>query len=398
MNAMPPTGVLAPVIRNRRFVVLANIFLGVATMRNARSRMRSCWTMAIFTAIMGGLIGGIKHAAAIGPNDQFLPDAPNPRSLGSVGYVAGVGTGTVISAKVSGNQGLITILTANHVAKDATNGVFDIGATAPFSAAFNIMGFQTYTLVDPINNPTNLPEDVSVMEGIDTQPVNAGAPQQIFNLLSANVGTVTNPGAGNGPFAAASVINPVGFTQVGYGLQGLFSANAGGANIPGYVSTGAVGQRFFQNNGVVSYTAPTTQSGYFEPLVSFTYSAPDAFGQGVAFAGDSGSPYFTGGAAGTLTITSTADGRQGQTVPIDFSNGISAIHVLGSGLNGGKLKLVGGGYGGQGVPITPGLYNWLQPFILNPAAAAPEPAALALMGIGGAALLLVRRRRRGDAA
>ena len=359
--------------------------------------MRSYCTMAISAAIMGGLIGGMKHAAAIGPNDQFLPDAPNPLSLGSVGYVDGltsVGTGTVISTKVSGNQGLITILTANHVAKDAVRGVFDIGAMAPFSAAFNIMGLQTYTLVDPLNNPANLPEDVSVMEGIDTQPVNAGASQQIFNLLSANVATVTNPGAGNGPFAGASVINPVGFTQVGYGLQGQFSANAGGANIPGYVSTGAYGQRLFQNNGAVAYTAPTTTGNYFEPLVSFTYSAPDAFGQGVAFGGDSGSPYFTAGAAGTLTITRTAGGRQGQTVPIDFSNGISAIHVLGSGFNGGKLKLVGGGYGGQGVPITPGLYNWLQPFILNPATAAPEPAALALMGIGGASLLLIRRRRK----
>jgi hypothetical protein len=313
--------------------------------------------------------------------------------LGSVGYVAGIGTGTVISAKVNGNQGLITILTANHVASAAVGGVFDIGAKAPFSAAFNIMGLQTYTLVDPVNNPNNLPEDISVMEGIDTLPVNAGVAQTVFNLLSANIATVTNPGAGNGPFAAASVLNPVGFTQVGYGLQGQFSANAGGANQPGYVSTGAYGQRGFQNNGVIAYTAPTTIGGYFEPLVSFAYSAPDAFGHGASFQGDSGSPYFTGGASGTLTITSNADGRQGQTVPINFSNGISAVHVLGSSFKGGSLELVGGGYGGQGVPITPGLYNWLQPFILNPATAVPEPAALALMTIGGAALLLVRRKR-----
>ncbi len=326
---------------------------------------------------------------AIGPNDQFIPDAPNPLSLGSVGFFTGIGTGTVISAATNGNQGIVAILTANHVAQDALNGIFNIGAKAPYSATFTIMGYQTYSIVDPVNNPGKLPEDISVMEGIDTQPVNAGAAQNIFNLLKANIATVTNPGTGNGPFAGAAITNPVSFTQLGYGLQGQYTSSVGGIpNNPGYVSTGVSGQRLFQNNNILQYSAPATQAygSYYEPLVRYIYLAPDSAGHGASFPGDSGGPYFTGGGSGSITISIAAGGRLGQTIPINYSNSISAVHVGGS-----LSKLVGTGTG-IGVPVTPGLYNWLQPFVLNPATAVPEPAALALLGFGGGLLLLRRRR------
>lgn len=326
---------------------------------------------------------------AIGPNDQSIPDAPNPLSLGSVGFFTGVGTGTVISAATSGNQGIVAILTANHVARDASNGIFNIGAKSPYSATFKIMGYQNYAIVDPVNNPGRLPEDISVMEGIDTQAVNTGAAQTIFNQLKSSIATVTNPGAGNGPFANAAITNPVSFTQIGYGLQGQYTSSVGGIqNNPGYVSTGTSGQRLFQNNNILQYSAPAKQTygSYYEPLVTYIYLAPDSAGHGASFPGDSGGPYFTGGGSGSITISNNVGGRQGQTIPIDYSNSISAVHVLGS-----SAKLVGTGLG-SGVPITPGLYNWLQPFVVNPATAVPEPAALALLAVGGLMLLLRRRR------
>ncbi len=353
------------------------------------------------------LVAGLATASmapgvsqAIEPNDQFLPDPTTPLSLGASGLLTGgqFGTGTVIGADLKGTTGYVAILTANHVAAAGETG-FSLGAGTDLPAfylSFKTGSFKTFTITDPKNNPKDLPEDVSVILGVDNGLTKGSQALALFTALSKNLPTITIPK--NNPFLTASATNKVKFTQIGYGLQGQFK---GGATIDGktyYQATKSDGQRLFENNLATSYTAPAlvTYGDYFEPLVTFQVMAPNAQGQGGGLAGDSGGPLYTQPPSTPVFVNVNRDGKS-IPIPITDTNSLSAIDV------GFQAYVVDGkpvmpfispvGSNQWGVPITQALYNWMQPYIANPQAI-PEPSSAALVALGGLGLLAWKPRRR----
>lgn len=349
-------------------------------------------------------------AAAIGPNDQVIPDAPNPLSLGATGILSGPGgasansgTGTVIGATVVGGVGYVTVLTAAHVGSKLQNLQLGSGLGNPQSYSLNFTGltFRPYM----IPNPNNYTEDVGVV--LDSINLNGNAQATTaFNLLMGNLPTVTDPDVNPLVLDSSGPLN-VPITQLGYGISGQYNAKIVDENLtnrgPGYQADGTFGKRGFQNNTALTYAAPaivqtTGGTNYYEPLDSDQVLNQSNAGGGGAFPGDSGSPWFTGGTASAATITRN---NAPLIVPINQTDDISAVFVAGNpaqfvNLGTDQLEnidpltiLVGSSQ--YAVPIDQGLYDFLQPFIANPTAI-PEPLSITLI-IAAAPLLLTRRRR-----
>jgi hypothetical protein len=349
-------------------------------------------------------------AFAIGPNDQVIPDAPNPLRLGATGIMTGAGTssgtGTVIGAVTNNGSGYVTILTADHVGSTLQNLQLGSGLGTPQSYTLSFTGvtYKPYRVVDPANNPNNLPEDVGVVLGTINLNGNAQA-QAAFNILANNLPTVTNPMNGNPLVMADSGAINVGFTQLGYGISGAYKTNIMDPNLQnrgnGYQDDGTFGKRGFQNNTALTYTAPSVQtygkSMYYEPVDSDKALDQGNGGTGSGFPGDSGGPWYTGGAASQVAITRN---NNPLVVPVNDTDNLSAVFVAGTPatfVNGGNDQiepldpttiLVNSTQ--LAVPIDQGLYNFLTPFIANPLAI-PEPGSMLLI-LGGIPLLLGRNR------
>jgi hypothetical protein len=295
--------------------------------------------LAIALALSANLL--IPNTAkAIGPNDQVIPDAPNPLNLGATGILSGAaganansGTGTVIGATINNGTGYVAVLTASHVGSTLQNLQLGSGLGNPQSYTLNFTGltFRPYM----IPNPDNYIEDVGVV--LDSINLN-GNPQaaNAFNLLMNNLPTVTNPAKGGNPLVLPNSGSlSVSMTQLGYGISGQYNPKIIDGNLtnrgPGYQTDGTFGKRGFQNNTALSYASPavvmtTGGTNYYEPINTDQVLDQSNAGGGGGFPGDSGSPWFTGGAASAATITRA--GNQ-LVIPIDQTNNISAVFVAG---------------------------------------------------------------------
>jgi hypothetical protein len=359
---------------------------------------------------------------AIGPGDQKLPDDPNPLSIRATGLLSNtspIGTGTIVATKLVGTTGYVSILTANHVATSRPTNLklgSLIDGAAPWLQLTTLKKFQTFTIVDKDNNPTNLPEDVALMEArIDG--LKDGTPALAnFQQLAANLPTIPDPSKGGGnPLVKAASDNPVGFTQIGYGRLAAYSASIDIGNstfISGYQATGTVGQRLFENNQAIEYAAPTIfkdpLSGtpeYYYPKVGFTaIGPPNNDGQGLGMGGDSGSPLLTQAPGNAINIPVTRSGNKIQ-IPLQYTDSLSAVFVSSVSvtviemIDGNPVKVpldpetVAKGPAQSAIPIDTGLYSWMKPYLADPRAN-PEPSTITLVAASGLLGLVPRLWQR----
>lgn len=356
-------------------------------------------------------------ALAIGPSDQVISDATIKNAKAFTLYDTGVlsaglnkanqvnlpaGTGTIIGGVRKGNTGYVTILTASHV---ATAGVttFSVGqgyGANPYKLTFSLGATQTYTIP---GSPGGLSTDVSVvLAQVALNKKNAG----LFADLVKYKPTVTNPTVN--PLLNATAKAPVGFTEIGYGSPGTYNPAIaiGGRNFPGYtfprgaaLVPGVIGVRRFQNNQALAYLNPvvTAYGGrlFYEPLTLFDALAPSNNKDpgGTALPGDSGGPLYTQMAKNPIEITVTRNGMP-YDIPVTNTNSLSAILVS------GLVLPVNATTGAvvvpsveQAVPITSNIYNWLNPYIINPLSI-PEPNSLVLLGLGCLGVVAYRLPRR----
>jgi hypothetical protein len=348
---------------------------------------------------------------AIGPSDQKLPDDPDPLSIRATGLLSDkspIGTGTIVATRLVGTTGYVSILTANHVARSQPKNLklgSLVDGAAPWLQFTTLKTFQTFTIIDKDNNPNNLPEDVSLMEGQIDGLKNGTPALANFQQLSANLPMITDPTKGGGnPLLKAASDNPVGFTQIGYGRLAAYSASIDIGNdtfISGYQATGAVGQRLFENNQAIEYAAPAVfkdpLSGtpeYYYPKVGFTaIGPPNDDGQGLGMGGDSGSPLFTQAPGKAINISVTRNGNKVQ-IPVQYTDSLSAVFVSSVSvtviemIEGNPVKVpldpetVSKGSAQSAVPIDTGLYTWMKPYLADPRAI-PEPCTITLAAWGG---------------
>jgi len=391
----------------------------------ARSRVSILSGAAIAAAVASLISTGVTRA--IGPDYQYISDAPPVGTFNDVVSLTGngfLGTGSVIGYMDTdnlpidelqdGDEVCLAILTANHVAKDITpannaTANWGDGPNAPggsYKFINNVGPYVTYTLTDPVNNPNNLTEDISIMQSVIT--LDSSNFNYVTGTILPNILSLSNAmelPEGTGTYYQLNSEDQVNFTEVGYGRGGVWNGTDYNTNSP-------TGARRFQNNTITNATAPAVQLGgaYFEPLVGQTILAPSAAGGGTSKPGDSGGPYLTGGDSSEVSVTPeyTDDNiwPEGElpepgipiNVPIDYSDDLSAVHVGAQGYNDLVPAAVGGKVPGNlnwGVPLIGGdggSLEWAEDYAENPCVI-PEPAPLLLLAFGGIPLLLRRRRK-----
>ncbi len=346
--------------------------------------------------------GSARLAMAIGPQYQTIGDPPPAGTLNDVVFLDGAtasGTGSVIGESTPDANGNVdlAILTADHVASAVAGGTCNFGSdatnapllTLPLSATY-----KSFKLVDAVNNPLGLREDLAIMLVPNVAPNPLFAPANNFLLA---------PFAAAPPAANKTNVVSQKFTELGYGFGGTY--NPATAT---YISDNAPGTRRFQNNTVTKIFGNASDGTYFNPLVNWQNLAPSAAGGGASFGGDSGGPYLTGGASAALNatwVTNTPSFNGAANPPLDTNTAISinlsytdyesAVHVSGD----PGAKVVDGTTGGYGIPLvqtgdlTTGTYDWAEFYANNPIMI-PEPASFVLVALGGFSLLLLGYRRR----
>ncbi len=385
-------------------------------------------------AVLGAALWMPTIALGIGPDYQFITDTTAPNFTGAPAGTlndvvslttpgGGIGSGMVIGISPEGPDQSYTlaILTANHVAAAGVT-MANYGANGNV-LQMNLTGkASTFTLVDPVNNPNNLPEDLSIVQATTNISTLVGNQLDLFNLVKANVPTLNAfsvaPPASTAPNAAlnqnAAVVN---FTQYGYGGQGTFNANAPAR----FVSNGTTGSRMFENNTTFDVAgASATNYGftnYFEPITRFTAKAPgftangtppplnsSGNGQGTGMRGDSGGPLLTSIAGPIVSVTPNF-GPAGQQVPtpvtLSFVNSETAVYVgvdLATTVGGALVvpDTTNVGWNNYAVPLAAGNGNslaWADFYAANPELI-PEPSSAALLALGVSVLFLRAWRHR----
>lgn len=365
-------------IRNRRDVVPGRFFLGADSMRSVISK-----------AVFGMAVGSVMAAA---PMKSFgLADFNTPGVLpagleNAVVRVSatggGPGTGTIISITPDNSGGNVyCVLTADHVLRDAANpGGLPASVSIGFgSVAGTAAGNFPYST-------TNTATQVKLDAPVDLAVFSIDIPKaQLGNLPVITAATVT------APVIPATGTSPI--IQAGYGDQATVGVGA----------PFAAGQAYYESQA---------QYGTYASGMN-TISLASPFGRyanGIyAFSALQGIPTFTLDASGNpLSATSyVLSGDSGGPTFQTFSNGkigligVHSASTPGAALPGGQEAVSGSG-AYQWTDVNASVYNaWINTNCTAvDAAAVPEPAALALMAIGGAALLLVQRKRqrlnRGD--
>jgi hypothetical protein len=303
---------------------------------------------------------------------------------------------------MNGNNGYVDVLTADHVAlKNNYNAYIGIGATGGLIAP-NV--FQYTPLgVRGINGT----EDLTVVQAtLGNLTTNAGL-QTLYNNITplqiANPGP-TGPGAGRATSVGASL------TEYGYGDTGTpFTTTAPAGPFPagtqGYYDTSSDFIMRFQNTtaasvnsgGPATYTTAPYNSGYKEPILGWTDSAPadpsltnNTF-KGMAFGGDSGGPFLTSYPS-NFTITRNGNQTSGGVLTdyIDAIEGGGSSYgsVTTNGTNSFALEL----NGGSEYAVYIDQYNaaWINNVVTG---VIPEPASATLL-VTAAVGALARRRRR----
>lgn len=352
-------------------------------------------------AALAGLLGASHFARATAPNDQLIytidPNAggtsfPITTTLYSavevVNSAGGYGTGSVINKYTANGNLYFEVLTAQHVVysgagKLLVNG--NIGYGSPQNPAMLAAPQDPYQVVAS-GGPTGT-EDMAVLA------VNVGP---VLNAVDLAFYTAMNP-IDVTPYAVPNPYSQyaLNFTQIGYGDTGT-ATNFGG--VPGYTEVDpSGGTKRFQNGRVQAITTPTTLN--YGPGGPYTYQAVEWFtsapannnGYGTSFPGDSGGPYLMAANSALTPSSVNVYGRAGGTVAIPIQNNdLFAIHTRGYS-NAPGIKVNNSLNIGELITTTDA--NWIAGYVGNPTPV-PEPAALGLTGIGGAALLLIRRRRK----
>lgn len=358
----------------------------------------SCWKSANRLFVSGTavtlLVLSPRWAKAIGPDYQYIPDAPigggllfgalsSPTlndivDLGTAPTNAGeMGTGTVIGVATQGTTTYLSVLTALHVAVGLPEGAgVAMPGMAYFGAGFSgtapVLSRANGSQAGPTNNGFLLsgiitpsgtvplmatytlrgqmtPEDMAVIQVQIPQqtPGSFGAAE--LSLITAATDVPTPASGFSGP--AGAYASPVGYTQYGYGLAGIWNAtnpNAGGTVIPAntytaYNTSGpstidASGVRRFQNNQENTLRAPF-QDGpkYFEPLTTGATTAPGGIAGGTVngmggtgFGGDSGGPLMTSNSGEGVYVTPNvfaAAANVPTLIPVKDTNSLSAVYV-----------------------------------------------------------------------
>jgi hypothetical protein len=407
---------------------------------------------SVLCEVVGVLAAGLLVAGSafgIGPDYQVTPDTfdnlgnftgvPAPwgtlndmveLEAGTTNDPDEVGSGTVIGVKpdpTAAGVMDVAILTANHVASPAVN---DVGAItlASFGAGINtpapfgygawaltlnvLPTFQTFTLVDPVNNPGNAPEDLSIVEA-QVMPAGLANPGPVVNPWNAYAkaewglvaGNVINPVAWPSPIPAASATNAAVNTlganvpfsiSGGFGLGGQFN----GANNTYTQTAPTLGVRRFLNGTVNTTIGASVKNGaynvppgpsYFEPLVQWPIQAPSAAGGGTTFGGDSGSAYLVNGTNPVSILVTNVDN-------INYTNAIPGYITLNNTLDEGAVHVGGAtakvvGNTNIGVPLVYGQsLDWAQLYATSPYLI-PEPSSIYLVVLGALALLPLARSR-----
>jgi hypothetical protein len=331
-------------------------------------------------ATLMGLIMTLNALFATAPREQAIP--PGSQAWNSYYGVVRVflnnqfaGTGAVFSKRQIGQDFWLCVLTANHVVALEPNG-FRYNPAHRVTIAFGNRGgndpsFDTrlvFTAADSVaaNDPHanffggDLP---------DLAVIGVRVSQQIFQQVPAYSLSVAPPG------------HYREFTIVGYGVTGsrVFENN----NFIGYTvidpgientseikrfANNAVKQRFRGN----SPAGPLFKGAFIE--WDLTIGAGAVPGEGVAFPGDSGAPYFAS-AWNEIEI----DGNQ---IPIR-TDAILAVH------HGGQDSYRNGDLG-WGTELIQGYRQWIE----AKCALVPEPGSLLVLLSGSGWVLLLYRRRR----
>lgn len=377
---------------------------------------------------------------AIGPQYQAAGDATGPFTGAAAGTINSVvslrlsngnqdGTGTVIGVTAPDPDGTVTfaILTARHVAADLTAATpltfasFGVGpgqAGVPGAGTYALSGvlskeYQSFWIVDPVNNPNNYPVDLAVVAAKVNLTGgllgNANKAAEYNIVTNAGNNALLRPFQVAPPAAGSSVAANQPFTEFGYGTAGTFDT----ANNK-YVAVSALpdDSRRFQNNTInqVQGNAVRTYDPaqkYFQPQVDWNILGPSNAGGGASFGGDSGGPYFTGSTLNpdpainvSVTPSFVDNANPGNplppnvalNIPINYYNYLGAVHVGGS-----TTKTVGNN--GFGVPLfetgdaSTGTEDWALYYANNPQLI-PEPSSVVLLAFGAFSLLLAWYRRR----
>ncbi len=288
----------------------------------------------------------------------------------------GFGTGTIIGITPDNSGGNVyCVLTADHVLRNAGN-----PGGLPASVS---IGFSSVAGMAAGNFPystTNTATQVKLDAPVDLAVFSVDVPRaQLANLPVITAATVT------APVIPTTGTNPI--IQAGYGDQATVGVGA----------PFAAGQAYYQSQ---------TQYGTYVSGMN-TISSASPFGgytRGIyAFRALEGIPTFTLDAAGNpVSATSyVLSGDSGGPTFETLTNGnigLIGVHsgsTAGLALAGGEEAVSGSG-AYQWTDVNASAYSaWINTNCdAVDAAATPEPAALALMGIGGASLLLIRRRRK----
>lgn len=222
-----------------------------------------------------------------------------------------------------------------------------------------------FTALDSVNNPNDPHRNFFGQDRPDIALIGVRVNQQVFNQVASY--TMAQPG------------HYTDFTIVGYGYTGVTDRDTDG-NFIGYTMVRVPetsGTKRFANNTVSMRFVGNSPAGapFRGAFVRWdlTIGAGAVAGEGVAFPGDSGGPYF-GSALNQI-----------DNIPVR-TDAIMAVHHSGS-------EQYRNGSTGTGTELIAGYQQWIQ----AKCNLVPEPGSLLVLVSGSGWLLLLYRRRRVNA-